>query len=186
MRNRELTQEQKKYREFDKRRNVILKIIIGFLIVIVGCFMGAFCAADENPTALLLCTGILVVYTVIIIFICRYLTRKQGMLYAAAYGNDASVIRTGLFGELWKEFEWNSYEGLTDGRVVFAETHNNMIDLQIIRNKHEFCIEIDCESVCMICDEETDDPIEKEMPLSDFQNVGEVFLTIREFMESNS
>jgi len=38
----------------------------------------------------------------------------------------------------------------------------------------------------MICDEETDAPIEKELPLSDFKDVGEVFLAIREFIETNS
>lgn len=72
------------------------------------------------------------------------------------------------------------------GKVAFAETHNNTVDMQIIRKKHEFSICIDCEAVYMICDEETDAPIEKEIALSNFKDVGEVFLTIREFIESHS
>ena len=127
-----------------------------------------------------------IVLTIITIFICRHLARKGEQLYIAAYGNDKDIIRNGLFGELWQEFEWNQYEGLTDGKVVFAQTHNNTIDLQIIRHKHEFSVEITSDGLYLICDEETDAPIEKEIPLSDFKDAGEVFLAIREFIEINS
>lgn len=186
MRKRELTQAQREYRRFDVRRGIIIKTLVVFLVAILVCFVTAFRNVDKNPALLLFCLGILIVYTVITIFVCLHLARKHGQLYVAAYGNDTDVIRNGLFGELWQEFEWNQYEGLTDGKVIFAETHNNTIDLQIMRKKHEFNICIDCEAVYMICDEETDTPIEKELPLSDFKDVGEVFLAIREFIETNS
>lgn len=186
MRKRELTPAQKEYRLFDTRRGIIIKTLIVFLIAILVCFIAAFRLVDENPTPLLLLLGILIAYTIITIFICKHLAHKHSQLYVAAYGNDTDIIRNGLFGEIWQEFEWNQYEGLTDGKVVFAETHNNTIDLQIIRNKHEFCIEVTYKAVYMICDEETDAPIEKEISLSDFNNVGDVFLAIREFIETNS
>lgn len=186
MRNRELTQAQKEYRKFDVRRSVIIRTLIVFLVAILVCFIAAFRGVDKDPEMLLFCLGIVIVYTVITIFVCLHLVRKHGQLYVAAYGNDTDIIRNGLFGELWQEFEWNRYEGLTDGKVIFAETHNNTIDLRIIRKKHEFSICIDCEAVYMICDEETDEPIEKELPLSNFKDVGEVFLAIREFIETNS
>ena len=186
MRSKKLTPEQKEYRRFDKLRGYIVITMVVLLVSALICFGSSLSIVDENPKPLLLFTGILVVLTLIIIFICRYLVRKGERLYIAAYGNDTDVIRTGLFGEIWQEFEWNQYEGLTDGKVVFAETHNNTIDMQIIRKKHEFSICIDCEAVYMICDEETDAPIEKELPLSDFKDVGEVFLAIREFIEINS
>ena len=186
MRKRELTQAQREYRRFDVRRGIIIKTLVIFLVAILVCFVTAFRNVDKDPAPLLFCLGILIVYAVITIFVCLHLAQKHGQLYVAAYGNDTDIIRNGLFGELWQEFEWNSYEGLTDGKVVFAEKHNNTIDLQIIRKKHEFSICIDCEAVYMICDEETDAPIEKELPLSDFKDVGEVFLAIREFIETNS
>ena len=186
MLNRELTPAQKEYRRFDARREVIIKTLIVFLVAILICFIAAFRVVDENPTPLLLFVCMLIVYTIITILICRHLAHKHGQMYVAAYGNDTDIIRNGLFGELWQEFEWNQYEGLTDGKVIFAETHNNTIDLQIIRKKHEFSICIDCKAVYMICDEETDTPIEEELPLSDFKDVGEVFLAIREFIESHS
>ena len=186
MLNRDMTPAQKEYRHFDKCRGYIIITMVIFLVATLICFVSSFSIADENPKPLLLFTCILIVLTIITIFICRYLARKGVQLYVAAYGNDTDIIRNGLFGELWQEFVWNSYEGLTDGKVVFAETHNNTIDLQIMRKKHEFNICIDCEAVYMICDEETDAPIEKELPLSDFKDVGEVFLAIREFIETNS
>ncbi len=186
MLNRDMTPAQKEYRQFDKHRGYIVITLVVFLVAALICFGGSLSIVDENPTPFLLFTCILIVFTIITIFICRYLARKGEQLYVAAYGNDKDIIRNGLFGELWQEFEWDQYEGLTDGKVVFADTHNNTIDLQIIRHKHEFNICIDCEVVYMICDEETDTPIEKELPLSDFKDVGEVFLAIREFIETNS
>ena len=186
MLNRDMTPAQKEYRRFDKYRGYIVITMVIILVATLICFGSSFSIVDENPKPLLLFTCILIVLTILTIFICRYLARKGERLYVAAYGNNTDVIRNGLFGELWQEFEWNSYEGLTDGKVIFAETHNNTIDMQIIRKKHEFSICIDCEAVYMICDEETDAPIEKEIALSNFKDVGEVFLTIREFIESHS
>ena len=183
---RKLTPAQKEYRRFDKCRGYIVITMVVFLVATLICFGGSLSIVDENPKPLLLFTGILVVLTLIIIFICKYLARKGERLYVAAYGNDTDIIRTGLFGEIWEEFEYNRYEGLTDGKVVFAETHNNTIDLQIIRNKHEFCIEVTCEAIYMICDEETDIPIEKELLLSELKDVGDFFLTVRDFIEKNS
>lgn len=186
LRKRELTPAQKEYRRFDTRRGIIIKTLIVFLVAILVCFIAAFQNVDKDPAPLLFCLGILIVYTVITIFVCLHLARKHGQLYVAAYGNDTDIIRNGLFGGLWQEFEWNQYEGLTDGKVVFAQTHNNTIDLQIIRHKHEFSVEITSDSLYLIGDEETDSPIEKELPLSGFENVGDVFTAIRTFIESNS
>ena len=186
MRKNELTPAQKAYRRFDKRRGLIVITLVVFLVTALICFGGSFSIVDEDPSLFLLFFGILIVVTVITVLICRHLARKHERLYAAAYGNDSEVIHTGLFGELWEEFEWDQYEGLTDGKVVFAQTHNNTIELQIIRGKHEFSVVIDSKGLSLICDEETDAPIEKEMPLSDFKNVGEVFLTIRAFIERRS
>lgn len=186
MRKRKLTQAQKEYRRFDVHRGIIIKTLLVFLTAILVCFIAAFLNVDNDPAPLLFCVGILIIYTIITIFVCLHLARKHGQLYVAAYGNDTDNIRNGLFGELWQEFEWNQYEGLTDGKVVFAQTHNNTIDLQIIRHKHEFSVEITSNGLYLISDEETDTPVEKELPLSGFENVGDVFAAIRTFIESNT
>ena len=183
---RGLTQAQRDYQEFDVHRRMIVKTLTVFLGAILVGLVSGFRVLDETPIPLLLFLSALIVYTIITILICRHLMHKHRELYGAAYGNDTDIIHTGLFGELCQEFEWNQYEGLTDGKVVFAEIHNNTIDLQIIRKKHEFLVEITQDRLGMICDEETDQPIEKEIPLSSFKNVGGVFLAIRRFIESNS
>ena len=128
MLDRDMTPAQKEYRRFDKHRGHIVITLVVFLVAALICFGRSLSIVDENPIPLLLFTCILIVLTILTIFICRYLARKGEQLYVAAYGNDKDIIRNGLFGELWQEFEWNSYEGLTDGKVVFAETHNNTIE----------------------------------------------------------
>lgn len=186
MQNRELTPAQKEYRRFDTRRGIIIKTLIVFLVAILVCFVAAFQVVDKTRTPLWGSLDMLIVYTIITIFVCTHLAQKHGQLYFAAFGNDTDIICTGLFGEIWQEFEWNQFEGLTDGKVIIAENHNKTIELQILRKNHEFHICIDCEAVYMLCDEETSTPIEKEIALSNFKDVGEVFLAIREFIESNS
>ena len=103
---------------------------------------------------------------------------------AAKLGIDFEAVHSGLFGELWDEFEYNQFEGSIDGKVVFAETYNNTIDLVIVRCKREFLITIDKDTLSMIADEETDFPVEKEFSLSEMTDVGQVFAAIREFIES--
>lgn len=183
MRHKGLTEDQRKYKVFDQRRQIAIKIMITFLIVILVCFVTAFRMVDKDPTPLLLYTGILVAYAIITIFVCRYLVRKHEELFIAAYGNDSAIIHTGLFGEIWQEFEWNQFEGLTDGKVVFVEKHNNTIELEIVRNKHEFDITIDKDAVYMVMDDETDMPVEKEIPLAEMADLGQVFTAIRKFVE---
>lgn len=184
MRHRELTDAQRIYIQFVQRRRIAITTLIVFLVGILLCFATAFGFVDENPAPLLLFTGILLVYTAIAIFVCRYFARKHEELYVAAYGNDYNIIRSGLFEEIWEEFEWNQFEGLTDGKVVFAETHNNTIDIDIIRHKHEFNIIIGKDAVYMVMDDETDTPVEKELSLSSMTDVAQVFTAIREFVES--
>ncbi len=186
MRKKELTQAQKDYLKFYNYRSTVIKTLIILLVAILICFIFSFNLVDNNPIPLLVFLFILIVYTVITIFISKHLANKHSKLYVAAYGNEPDIIREGLFGELWLEFEWNQYEGLTDGKVVYAEIHNNIIDLQIIRNKHKFCVEINRESIYMVCDEETGTPIEKEVLLSDLEDVRDFFFIVRKFIETNS
>ena len=72
---------------------------------------------------------------------------------------------------------------MTDGKVVFAEKHNNTIELEIVRNKHEFDIMIDKDTVYMVMDEETDAPVEKEVALDEITDLGQAFKVIRDFVE---
>lgn len=184
MRKRELTQAQKDYREFDNRRCIIVKFLIIFLVALLVCLVTAFHSADDYPILVPLFLGILIAYTIITIFVCRHLARKHGELYVAAFESHTDIIHTGVFGKLWEEFECNQFEGLTDGKVVFVQAHNNIIDLSIIRHKHEFDITIDSDAIYIVMDEETDSSVEREIPLSEMTEVDQVFVAIREFVES--
>lgn len=68
-----------------------------------------------------------------------------------------------------------SIQGINRWKSSFRRNAQHIIDLQIIRKKHEFNICIDCEAVYMICDEETNAPIEKEVSLSELKDIGEFF-----------
>ena len=46
--------------------------------------------------------------------------------------------------------------------------------------------EIDAHTLSMVCDEETEDPKEKQIPLSVFKGAGEFFGAIREFVWDGS
>ncbi|MGN0334622.1 MAG: hypothetical protein ACI4DV_03005 [Lachnospiraceae bacterium] len=175
---------QQIYKKFNNKSKIITMfiLVVGFL-ALTGFLISIKCIKN-NLIPVLISVGVLVLWFVVLCTIASRLNSKRIILYEAAYGKDNDFICSGLFGEIWEEFEWNQFEGLTDGKVVFAEAHNNTIEIEIIRHKHEFNIEIDKDGVYMVMDEETDIPVEKEIPLVEMNEVGQVFTAIREFVES--
>ena len=183
MAKREFTQAERDYRRYCKLRDKLIKELGGGLLWILVGFVWGFQLKDETAVPLMVIGGIFVLYVIFAAVVGRRVKRTGDALRVAAYGEETEVDHEGLFGELWDEFEWNQYEGLIDGKLVFAETHNDTIDLQVIRKKHEYLITITNENLSMICDEETDHPIEREIPLSAFKDADEVFSEIRAFTE---
>lgn len=183
MTKREFTQAERDYRRFCRQREKLINLLVTILLGILAGFVCVFRLKDETAVPLMVIGGIFVLYVIFAAVVGRRVKRKGDALCVAAYGEETEVDHEGLFGELWDEFEWNQYEGLIDGKLVFAETHNDTIDLQLIRKKHEYLITITNESLSMICDEETDHPIEREIPLSAFKDADEVFSEIRAFTE---
>ena len=95
----------------------------------------------------------------------------------------ASEKPTGLFRELMEEFEWNQFEGLTDGKVIFAEVRANTIELELCRKKRTIHIVIDPGAVLVVIDEESAAPKEIELYLSDYTDVSQLFTAIRATIE---
>ena len=184
MRKKELTKEQKEYLKFTETESVVTKTIIIFYIAIIFLYIVAFFGTDIAPASLLFLLITLSIHTVISIISYIYLNSKHNRLYIAAYRNNEDIIHSGLFGELWQEFEYNQFWGLTDGKIEFSHAHNNTIEQIITRQKHEFSIEITSDNLYMICDEEADTFTESEIPLSDFNDISEVFMAIRKFVEN--
>lgn len=183
MRSKQFTQEQEEYLCFDKHRQVANRIILILFVALLVCVAVSWHLANITLVPALVITGIFLAYSVVAYFYIKNTKKKHDLLYAEAYGASVEVTHNGLFGELWEEFEYNQFEGLTDGRVTYAATSGESIELNILRKKREYIIEIDSKALYMIVDEETDTPIEKEIPLSEFTDMGEVFTTIREFIE---
>jgi len=178
------TDAQINYKKFDKASKIIITLILLVGLAALTSFLISMIYIEDNLIPVLASVGALAVWFVVLCAVASKLNSKRLILYEAAYGKEKDIVRTGLFGEIWEEFEWNQFEGLTEGKIVFAETHCNTIELEIIRHKHEFNITIDSEAVYMVMDDETDNPVEKEMPLYKITDVGQVFTIIREFIES--
>ena len=177
------TEAQIEYKKFNKTSKIITSFVLLFGVAALAGFIISMIYIDNNLVPVLVSAGVLVLWFVALCAVAGKLNSRRLVLFEAAYGKETDSIHTGLFGEIWEEFEWNQFEGLTDGKVVFAETHHNTIELEIIRHKHEFNIMIDKEAVFMVMDDETDTPVEKEIPLTQMTDVGQVFTVIREFVE---
>ncbi len=182
----EVTQAQKEYRKFDATRQRAIRILTALFVAIVSTFFCGMKLAKEDCTLLLLSIGMLVVYTIVAIVLCSRLARRHEELYSAAYGKETQMPRTGLFAQLWEEFEDKQFEGWFDGKIAFSVAHNNCIDLTIVRNKHEFSILIDKDLVSILADEETDHPAEVEIPLSELSGIPHFLSTIQEIMQRHS
>lgn len=184
MRSKQLTQAQEEYQRFDKHRQVANRIILILFVAILVCVAVSWHLANITYVPAMIITSIFLAYSVVAYFYIKSTKKKHDLLYAEAYGASVEVTHNGLFGELWEEFEYNQFEGLTDGKMTYAATGGESIELNILRNKREYIIEIDSKALYMIVDEETNTPIEKEIPLYEFTDIGEVFVAIRDFVEN--
>lgn len=184
MRTKQLTQEQEEYLRFDRHRQATNRIILILFVILLICVAVSWHLANITFVPALILTGVFLIYSIIAFLLTKNIREKHDLLYAAAYGASVEVAHSGLFGELWEEFEYNQFEGLTDGKVTYAATGSESIELHILRKKREYIIEIDSQTLYMIADEETDTPYEKEIPLSEYADMGEVFSAIREFVEN--
>lgn len=177
------TDAQKAYQRFDKARIIICYVLMALFLVALIFFVIGMSNLETNAIPFLIASSLLILWVIVICIVAPKLNAKGLALYEAAYGKDDEAIRTGLFDEIWKEFEWNRFEGMTAGKVVFAEAHNNTIEMEIRYRHNEFDITIDKDAIYMVMDDETDAPVEKEVSLSDVQNIQQFYIIVREFVE---
>lgn len=186
MRNRELTEAQKRYKAFDRRRLRIVTVMIVWVIIITIVFSVGIWRAEEDGTLLLVSLGIIIASLLVFFPICRKIARRHQELYSAAYENDRDVVHTGLFGELWQSFDAYPYGEIAGGKVEYTETWSNSIELGIRRNRHEFSVVIDPEGLYMVVDEEKDTCREMEISLSEIPDEEQFFAILEEFIRENS
>lgn len=178
-----LTDAEKAYQRFDRTRIIICSVLVALFLIVLVFFVIGMRFLDTNAIPIMIASSLLILWVIIVCIVAPKLNAKGLTLYEAAYGKDDEAIRTGLFDEIWKAFEWNRFEGMTAGKVVFAEAHNNTIEMEIRHRHHEFDITIDKDAIYMVMDDETDAPVEKEVPLSDIHNIQHLYGIVREFVE---
>lgn len=177
MKKTELTEAQQRYREFDRRRVRIISVLLILLVMLLTVL--AVTLRAQAYKAALICARALAVYGAAAVLICVILRRWDKELRPA----EAEEPRSGLFAEIWEEFQRNRLEGFTDGKVIFAENHNNTIELGIRRKGHDYHIVIDSEGLYMVRDEESAVPAEQELPLARFADIDQFCTAIRTFID---
>ena len=53
------------------------------------------------------------------------------------------------------------------------------------KNKHEVLIEIDENAISIIVDEETDQPIETEIPMASIETMEQLYMTINNYIDEH-
>ena len=183
---RKLTEAQKKYKAFERRRIwTVIAMTVLLIVLLMGLVVGLL-REEEDATLFLISSGASVVYTVIVIYICPKIIRRHEELYSAACGNNRDVVHTGLFGEIWRSFDAAPYGEIAGGKVKHMEVWNNSIELDIRRNGHAFGVVIDPEGMYMVVDEEENSVREMEMSLAEIPDAEKFFAILEEFIRENS
>lgn len=178
-----MTKEQMEYQRFDKRSKILLYALLSLMLVIVIWFGVSMYYADENGIPALIATVVLIAYTALFIVACAKISNKRNKLYQLAYGKEFTIIRTGVFKDIWEEFERNNFAWVYDGKTVNVESWGDYVALYITRNKKNYIIEIDNKELCLNCESNPGGYTEKSILLQAFDDVEGVFSAIREFIE---
>lgn len=159
---------QTAYQKFEKVSKIITAILLLAGLAALVSFLIAM-TMEDNLIPVLVSAGLLVIWFVLLCAVASRLNSRR-----LAFSEEAADP-SGLFRKIKK-----ACEKLPDSKVVFAETHNGVLEMEIHRHGHEFHITIDHDGLYMVMDEESGTPIEKEIPLSD---PDAVFAAIRNFVK---
>lgn len=181
MKKPELTKIETKYKRFD----LTSKIAACFLAVltIVFCVLLMIAKSDE----FMLLFGLLIVLdTLTIILFAAKMNRKRNEYLQLLQEERKTIVRKGIFKEVYDAYKHDGFEfNLIYDKLQYIEYYNNTIDICAQKNKHEILIEIDKDCVSIIIDEETDCPIETEIPLATIATIEELYLTINNYINEN-
>lgn len=182
MKKQNMTNLERQYNRFDLFSKIALFAILGSAFVFGFFFV--FAKSDELKALF----GLLMsLSTVSIFFVAPKIAKKRTIYLQQLCEERNSIIRTGLFAEIYNAYKYDGFEfNLTYEKLDFLEYYNNSIDIGLQNNKHEFLIEIDEDFISFIVDEETDTPIEKEIPLSSIITIEQLYTTINEFINAHS
>ena len=177
-----MTNLECQYKRFDLFSKIALFAILGFTFIFGFFFV--FAKSDDLKALF----GMLMsLSTVSIFFVAPKFAKKRTIYLQQLCEERGSIARTGLFAEIYDAYRYDGFKfNLTYEKLDVVEYHNNSIDISLQKNKHEFLIEIDESFISIIIYEETDSPIEKEIPLSTIATVEQLYTTINEFINAHS
>ena len=182
MKKQNMTNLERQYKRFDLFSKIVLYSIIGLIFV-----FGIFFTFAKSDGLRALFGMLLSLSTLPIFFVAPKFAKKRTLYLQQLLEERDSILRTGLFAEIYDAYIHDGFEfNLTYDKLCFVEYHNNSIDIVLQMNKHEFLIEIDEEQISMIMDEETDCPMEEEIPLSGIATIEQLYLTVNEFINAHS
>ena len=183
----EIARAQERYQAFDRRRKITLSILlIGFAALLANLLRLLY--SSDDGKSILTALAIFLIYTGVDITVCSRVANMDRKLRQELYEASHPINRDTVFGRFYTEFE--TYLGqnhwLGDAKVVEEEVCYGYVDLVIERNDHEFLINVDKDGLYMIADEETNEPIEKGISISEFTDYVQIFEAIKAFVEENS
>lgn len=183
----EITRAQERYQAFDRRRKITLSILlISFAALLVNLLRLLY--SSDDGKSILAALAIILIYTGADIIVCSRVANMDRKLRQELYEASHPIYRDTVFGRFYTEFETfpGQNQWLGDAKVVEEEACYGYVDMVIERNDHEFLINVDKDGIYMIADEETNEPVEKNIPMAEFTDYVQIYETIKAFVEENS
>ena len=182
MKNIERTKLERNFRRFD----IISKILICFLaaITVILCILLIVSLDDER---MLVVAFLIIADIAILIIVAPKLGNKRNAYLELLTKERGSVVRKGLFKEIYEAYQHDGFEmNLICDRWNHIDYYNNTIDISLQYRNHEIQIEIDENGIAVMFDEESDHPVEKEIPLESMETMEELYLTLNQLIKENA
>ncbi|MBQ4101696.1 MAG: hypothetical protein IJC85_02280 [Oscillospiraceae bacterium] len=181
MKRPEQTKTEMEYKRFDKISKIVFYPLS--ILTIASIILFVLVKSDELK---LLFSLFLLFDTIAIILVASKINNKRNAFLQLLKEEREGIVRTGLFEEIYNAYKYDGFEfNLIYDKLLFEEYYNNIIEIGVQKDDHEFFIMIDEKAISIIVDEETDCPIEKEIPLSNIATMEQVYSVINDVLSQN-
>ena len=176
----------KRYKTFERRIKLLTALMLFTCFILLAYLFYTLFFTDDGIQQIF--ASLWAFVYIVGIAVSGGIAKRDKKLRSAACGNATDVDRDTVFGRFYTEFETfpGQNQWLGDAKMVEEEVCYGYVDLVIERNDHQFLINVDKDGLYMIADEETNEPVEKGIPISEFTDHGQIFEAIKAFVEENS
>lgn len=162
-------------------RGLLVVSICIVTILIIYLLIDAF--LSDNLLQFVLYAVAEVVFIITIAKATDILVKIENSSKQGTHNNEIEL--EGVFGEIWHSID--EITKIKDIKVEHLDKSNHTIDMVLLRNKHEFGIVIDDKAIGIIVDEEeSDNPLEVELQISEIKDIEYFGKWLIEFVESHS